>query len=164
MLKLYRRVWLSEYGYCFLVLYYRSDGSKSATHLFKFSRINAANFGRCDLVKSSDGFNVTNLNLCAKQFANDAIRRNPNSLSLKIDSEPFLNVTHQSEPMNRGIDSYFLASPPCHLTNILSFLVVILHKKSSYFHSHLFNIDAYYYNIHTHTNIHTHRSVAQFGF
>ena len=107
-----------------------SHGSKSGIHFFQFPKSNPDKLRWWNLIKrrdSCDGFKVTNSTvLCEKHFADNAIKRNPNSWRLNRGSEPSLNLpqsltrkpTSRKEPLARTIDSSISDFPDSSFLNV----------------------------------------------
>ena len=76
--------------------FYKSDGSKSGTHFFKFPQTNPKKNRWCNLIKRQDGkddFKVSNNTfVCQHHFKESDIKKNPNAWRLKMDVEPSTNL------------------------------------------------------------------------
>ena len=82
--------------------FYRTDGSPSGHHFFKFPQANPAKSVWCNRIKrldGIDGFKVTNSTfLCDKHFLDSDIKKNPNRWSLRQGVVPSLNLHGAQKP------------------------------------------------------------------
>ena len=82
--------------------FYRTDGSPSGHHFFKFPQANPAKSVWCNRIKrvdGKDGFKVTNSSfLCDKHFLGSDIKKNPNRWSLRQGAVPSLNLRGAQKP------------------------------------------------------------------